>query len=263
MLTAREIEFVTRKWIGVQGGYLGDFSYRTHYEFYDEYCGLPDINPYKMQGTTRSRFEIILAEATPDAQSRILKGVLKKYPLGSAEYRTQNQLDRLLEFIKRCEGGAPVSQVMPVVTSAVVERALADAETLLTTTGATSALDRVHTALHGYLKEICRSHKIEPEKDAPTTRLFKLLRAQCPEFLVTAHGEQSERVLSAIAQILDAMNPLRNRGSVAHPNERLLDNPEAMLCINATRTVFHYLNSKIKNGQTTSRTVFSTRTDTG
>jgi len=53
LLSARDVEFVTRKWIGVSGGYLGDFSYRTHHEFYPDYCGIEDIDPYKLEGTTR------------------------------------------------------------------------------------------------------------------------------------------------------------------------------------------------------------------
>jgi Abortive infection C-terminus len=41
------------------------------------------------------------------------------------------------------------------------------------------------------------------------------------------------------------MSPVRNMASVAHPNERLLDEPEAMLVVNACRTVLQYLDAKI------------------
>jgi hypothetical protein len=44
-LTRQEIARLVNRYIGVSGGYLGDFSYRTHAEFYPEYCDL-DINPY-------------------------------------------------------------------------------------------------------------------------------------------------------------------------------------------------------------------------
>jgi hypothetical protein len=46
---------------------------------------------------------------------------------------------------------------------------------------------------------------------------------------------------------MDALNPARNRGSVAHPNEELLDNDEAMLFINAARTVLQYLDVKLRS----------------
>lgn len=87
LLSAREAEFVTRKWIGVSGGYLGDFSYRTHDEFYPDYCGIEDIEPYKLEGTTRVRFEQILLSQAPARQALILRGVVKKYPNPADEVR--------------------------------------------------------------------------------------------------------------------------------------------------------------------------------
>jgi hypothetical protein len=49
-------------YIGVHGGYLGDFSYASHADFYPSYCGL-DINPNEYDGTTRERFIKILSES--------------------------------------------------------------------------------------------------------------------------------------------------------------------------------------------------------
>lgn len=44
---------IVNRYIGVRDGYLGDFTYRTHAEFYPEYCGL-DIDPATYPGTTRN-----------------------------------------------------------------------------------------------------------------------------------------------------------------------------------------------------------------
>ena len=62
-MTRMDIKKLVNRYIGVSGGYLGDFSYRTHADFYVEYCDL-DIDPYKYEGTTRERFEKIL-ETSP------------------------------------------------------------------------------------------------------------------------------------------------------------------------------------------------------
>ena len=43
-LTRQEVLKVVNRYIGVDGGYLGDFSYRTHADFYPEYCDL-DTDP--------------------------------------------------------------------------------------------------------------------------------------------------------------------------------------------------------------------------
>ncbi len=43
---------------------------------------------------------------------------------------------------------------------------------------------------------------------------------------------------------MDVLNPIRNSASMAHPNADLLEDPEAMLVINAARTILHYIDAK-------------------
>jgi hypothetical protein len=43
-LTEQEVMIIVNQWIGVRGGYLSDFTYRTHGECYAEYCGV-DAKP--------------------------------------------------------------------------------------------------------------------------------------------------------------------------------------------------------------------------
>lgn len=140
-----------------------------------------------------------------------------------------------------------VSQPNLTITSAVVERALTDAELLINDRGAISGLDRVHTAFHGYLKVVCQNAGLAFSTDPNITELFKTLRKNHPALRGPFFGGTDvERILGAMAAIVDALNPLRNRGSVAHPNEQLLEEPEAMLAVNTVRTLLHYLNSRIR-----------------
>ncbi len=73
--------------------------------------------------------------------------------------RELNGLHVLLQELIKAKGG--YEQVVPVavpdlkITGSTINQAIEDAKTLLTTQGATSAVDRVHTVLHGYLKNIC------------------------------------------------------------------------------------------------------------
>jgi hypothetical protein len=132
------------------------------------------------------------------------------------------------------------------ITSSVVEHALNDAEALIRQRGAVSGLDRVHTAFHGYLKAICDGAGLLPPGDPGITDLFKVVRRQHPALQPPAPGSKEiDSILGPLATIVNALNPLRNRSSVAHPNEELLEEPEAMLVINAVRTLLHYLNSRI------------------
>ena len=246
-LTNQEVMKIVNRYIGVSGGYLGDFSYRTHAEFYPEYCDL-DVDPNQYQGTTRERFIAILKGSPPDVQAKIVRGVLQGFPL-DAEYkptfRTKELYDELLNIARRLEGASPIASPEPKTTSAVVERAIGDVEALVQTSGAVSGVDRVHTALHGYLRAVCERENIAYGKDDSMTRLFKSLRQHHPALQnLGARPQDIERVLQSFASIMDALNPIRNNASIAHPNEDLLDKDEAMLVINAARTLLHYLDAK-------------------
>ena len=243
-LRQSEINKLVSKYIGVSGGYLGDFTYRSHHEFYAELD--LDIDPYKYDGNTRERFIKILNESAPNVQARIIEGVLARFPVSSSEIRTEETAAEIRSWIMRLRTGPQVEQPALRITSDVVERALLDAQELLRSTGATSGVDRLHTALHGYLREVCGGAGLQISEGASVTDMFKQVREGHPAF--QEMGPRSEdilRVLRALATILDSLNPLRNKASVAHANPELLPEPEAMLVINAARSILHYVDEKV------------------
>ncbi len=140
---------------------------------------------------------------------------------------------------------APVAEPHLGITSRTVEEALADARHLISGRGSTSGVDRAHTAFHGYLRELCVNADIEIAEEASVTRLFRALRDSHPS--LQADGPRSDditRLLRALSTVIDTLNPLRNRASLAHPNEQLLDKPEADLTLDSIHTLLHYINSK-------------------
>lgn len=246
-LTPGEVQRIVNRWIGVEGGYLGDFSYASHAAFYTEYCDL-DIDPDQYEGTTRQRFIEILKSRPPADQARIIRAVIDRFPLDQDQRpptRTKELNDELLRLADRCEGFM-VPGGLPPNASVVVSRAISDAEALLKSTGATSGVDRVHTALHGYLIALCDAERIPHAPDATMPALLKALRRQHPRLQdLGPRSADIERVLNSCATIMDALNPVRNRASVAHPNELLLPTEEATLVINTARTLLSYLGSKV------------------
>jgi hypothetical protein len=130
-------------------------------------------------------------------------------------------------------------------TSAVVERAISDVETLIVNNGAISGVDRIHTALHGYLQAVCDRENISYEKDDSMAKLFKSLRRSHPVLQnLGSRSQEIERVFQSFSSILDVLNPIRNNASVAHPNNDLLEKDEALLVINVARTLMQYLDAK-------------------
>jgi len=244
-MTDAEITRVVNRYIGVSGGYLGDFSYRTHADFYPEYCDL-EIDPYGIEGTTRERFIAILSSLPPRDQAKVLRGVIERFPPDQGPDARRVAHAGLLKVIKRLESGPLIVGTTPQITSEVVLRALRDAENLIQTSGPTSAVDRVHTVLHGYLQAVCNGEGIAYKRDDSMVALFKKLRLGHPRLAdLGPRGQDVEKVLKSCANILDAFLPVRNQASVAHPNQELLDEPEARLVINVGRSLLHYLDSKL------------------
>lgn len=128
----------------------------------------------------------------------------------------------------------------------VVARALADAKALVGQSSASNAVDRAHTALHGYLIYLCGEHGIEVEESTTTAKAFKLLRESHPALAPDGpRASDVTRVLQAFAIAIDSFSTIRNKASLAHANE-LLDEPEATAVINAIYTIFRYVQDSLK-----------------
>jgi hypothetical protein len=100
--------------------------------------------------------------------------------------------------------------------------------------------------LHGYLRALCDDAGISYGEKMLMSGLFALIRKQHPAFGDTGpRNDDLVKIFRAMSGIMDAMNPIRNEGSMAHPSKELLDPPEAALVINMARTILHYVDSKV------------------
>jgi hypothetical protein len=109
---------------------------------------------------------------------------------------------------------------------------------IIQSSGPTSAVDRVYWVLHGYLQAVCDG--------AYAASRRREVQAEHPK--LSDLGPRSQdigKVLYASASILDALLPVRNHASVAHPNQELLGEAESMLVINVGRSLLHYLDAKL------------------
>ena len=245
-LTKGEINRIVNQYIGVSSGYLGDFSYRTHGEFYLEYCDL-DIDPSAHTGTTRERFIAILDSQEPANQAKILRGVLERFPLNAngPSTRTEELRDRILGIIQRLEGFLTLPSPELKNASEIVKRAIAEVEKAIKEGQPISGIDRIHTAMHGYLKDACDKAGISSAPDDTMVGLLKLLQKNHPHLKSGTRSQDIEKILRSFFSVLDALNPIRNNASLAHPNSELLEVDEAYFVINASKTLLYYLDAKL------------------
>lgn len=145
-------------------------------------------------------------------------------------------------------GSVAAPEISESVSNSVM-RALGDAKALIGTVDSSSAIDRAHTALHGYLVQLCTDNQIFLPDDPTASKAFKLLRQHHPALQAVGHrADDVTRVLNSFAASIDAFSTLRNKASLAHVNE-LLDVPEATAIVNAMYTVFRYIQDCMRRGQ--------------
>lgn len=130
--------------------------------------------------------------------------------------------------------------------STIVMRALGDAKALIGTVDSSSAIDRAHTALHGYLVQLCTDNSIDLPLDPTVSKAFKELRKSHPALQASGNrAEEITRILQSFASSIDAFSTLRNKASLSHVNE-LLETPEATATVNAMYTIFRYVQDSMQ-----------------
>ncbi|MGO8749205.1 MAG: toll/interleukin-1 receptor domain-containing protein [Thermoguttaceae bacterium] len=232
-LTRLEINKLVNRYIGVNGGYLGDFTYQSHRDFYVD-LNL-DIDPYEYSGTTRERFIKILSESPPDIQARILQGILDRYPVGSSELRTKERYEEIAAWIARGKRTAGVGEPAAEIRRSVARRHnqplrrgaevndlwhMAGAER----TGEYVVVLRTRLGRVGYrdLVDSCRI-RVEPEP-AGRTQLDRLLTRSRKWKQPGDDGQDRYSIVVPTEQLPDllrsavrALNP-RERGAEVNPS---------------------------------------------
>jgi hypothetical protein len=247
-------------YIGGTGGYLGNFTYASHAQFYPMFCGV-DIDPNEYEGTTRHRFTRILCDSEPLIQSKILKGVIDKYPieefedrfnegyLTKQEYEQKKRIhDNILTWITVLNGLGLIEVKELVYNYKFVQETLDHCQTLISQHNCQSAVDRAHTALHGYLKETCKSAGLLIIESNPKIQEYwSKLKQEHPNFLIdhTQSHLPINQIVNAIGKLLENLNEIRNNKSFSHPNEELIGEEEAKLVINLFRSILQYIDSKV------------------
>lgn len=242
---------LVNQFIGVSGGYLGlpeRFTYRTHFDFYAEYCDLAkNTNDYPNM-TTRECFIAVFNDSGPKDQAKILRGSIERFPVGQSgapSTRTKDLEAFFLDEADKLEKAGSIADPNIAFTSDVVLEALEDAKALVRERKAVSAVDRVHTAFHGYLRSICTQAGIAFIEGDGLAVLLKKIFTSHSKFQSLVGGGDIANMAKGLGSISTSLNPIRNTGSLAHANEKLIEEPEAMFVVNSVKTLITYLEGRL------------------
>lgn len=254
---SQEIELLDRRlrpdvWERIREGAVRLLRARGEIEAADLFAGIA----FELwNGTNGFRDEFLVLYSVLPLDDYLRVAAMQGDPQARAQFRlvarALGEVEHGVRFIAVSydETAEPQAVAAPTLASSsdVVERALAEVERLLRDGQAAHSVDRIHTALHAYLKEVARGAGIAVGDDPSITELFKTLRQQHTALQPSGpRAADVTKVMNGMASIVDSLNPIRNRASLAHPAGELLSEPEAMLVVNAVRTLLHFLESKLR-----------------
>lgn len=148
----------------------------------------------------------------------------------------------VLEQLNKSDDAPNVSFDRITSQSDTIQKAIEDATLFMREGKYDSAVDRVHTAFHGYLRQLLINYCVAFAKDDGLPALYNKLH----EYYGSSIQPQEvavrikTTVRSAIG-VVNSINELRNNNTVAHPNGELIQKREAQLVIRLVNAIVDYI----------------------
>lgn len=104
-----------------------------------------------------------------------------------------------------------------------------------------AALDRLHTYVMKFVRQLCENHGIEIKKDESLNALF----GKYVKFIVAndkIESQMTERILKYSIHVIEAFNDIRNNRSFAHDNP-ILNYSESVLIFNNVTNSIKFIES--------------------
>ena len=104
-----------------------------------------------------------------------------------------------------------------------------------------AALDRLHTFVFKFIRELCNNHGIEYSKEESLNAIFgKYIKFLIANKLI--ESDMSEKILKYSIQVIQAFNDIRNNKSLAHDNQ-VLNYQESILIFNNVSSTIKFIQS--------------------
>lgn len=125
-----------------------------------------------------------------------------------------------------------------------LRRAIGDASIFIGQGKYSSCIDRVHTAIHGYLRSKLDDLEVSYEESDMMPKLFNLLYREWETLNNSDLDDMMLKALRSASATLDVLNDIRNRHSLAHPNDNIIGENEAKLVLGLAESISRYINKR-------------------
>ena len=130
-----------------------------------------------------------------------------------------------------------------IASTDVIKSAIDNAELFMETGQYDSAFDRLHTAFHGFLRSKLDDFGIDYAESDTLSQLYtKLHGILANEITPPEVADLVKTTIRSGSGVISSINDIRNRYSLAHPNEVIIDKREAEFTIQMIKVITDYIN---------------------
>lgn len=237
--------------LGMKSGYVMDFSDRTFQEFVGEAVSL-DINNEKYRYSSNSkanRLRQFIKVESNYTFGKLLSAFcgywLSKVHTGEIDYRDDEILYkecvRIADRLKQESIVEHIGAIRPNVDDKDFKLLAKSIRESIEKNEPETGLDRLHTFIFRYLRELCDKHQITYDKADSLNAVF----GKYVKFLVdNKHIESAmaEKILKYSINVIEAFNDIRNNKSFAHDNP-VLNYEESVLIFNNVSNTIKFIES--------------------
>lgn len=239
-------------------GYVLDFSNRTMQEFIIDAMGVDIyLEKYSIKGDSKANRLRGFWEIESNYHVGLLLEKMLEYWLAQIhtgerdyDYKDENLHKECLKIVERLKSGGPVENldsIKPNTKEESFEKLAASIKNSINNNQPETGIDRLHTFVTRYIRELCNKHGIIFEKD---TALHSLFGGYVKHLNTSGliESEMTNRILKSSISVMEAFNKVRNNKSFAHDNP-ILNYNESLLIFNDIANVIRFIETIEKQNE--------------
>lgn len=241
-------KFLIEKLFEMPSGYVMDFSNRTFEEFiYDSIrVNIYDDKYFYASGSKANRLRGFFNEEPSYKVGELLTALLDYWHTKAIAKEYGFNFEKDENIYKECLKIASRLKEETIVEEIDVIKEIEDDRdfSLLAKSIRESidknepevALDRLHTYVMKFIRQLCKNHKIEIKKDESLNAIF----GKYVKFIVAnekIESQMTERILKYSIHVIEAFNDVRNNRSFAHDNQILNYSESVLIFNNVTNSI--------------------------
>jgi len=237
--------------LDMSGGYVLNFSNNTLQRFVHDAIGIDIYNTKYDNGGTTSKANRIRGvwDKESDYQVGLLIEAFTKYwcefiggsQISNEQYDLLKNCEALAHKLKSESLGAQIQIIQATSDDVNFHKLAKQVREAIERNEPETALDRLHTYVVRFIRELCDKHGIAYDKDKPLHSFYGEYIKHLKK-IDLIKSTMTERILKSSISTLEAFNDVRNNQSFAH-DKTILNYHESLLIFKNISSIVEFINS--------------------